>query len=439
MSQTAQSALPTSEVVRAIAASSIGNVVEWLDWAIYGLAAPFIAAQMFPASDATVSLLQTYGVFAIGFLIRPIGAMVIGPYGDKRGRNKALVLSILLMGGATGCIGLVPSYASIGLAAPVLVIFLRVIQGFALGGEWGAASSFIYEIAPANRRAFVTSFRPCGTGMGFFIGSALITVMTMVLPPEMLKTWGWRIPFFCAFFTALLGLYIRLKVHESPEFEQAKAANETSEKPLADSVKYHKKGMAIVFGLAMIWNSVYYVLYTFMPVHLKTALGMPYSTALKMTTLALFAYTALVPIFGLLADRFKKKTLLSISTLGFTIAAYPGFWLIGSGNYWAVLGVFLTFTLLMGIFGGTAQMILAEQFPTATRNTSMSVAYTLHATLLGGTAPLTVTWLTSVLHDPLAPAYYMIVCSAIAYIAVLCATYSSDEKRATTTYDAVAS
>lgn len=429
MSQAIQSLIPKG-VVKAIVASSIGNVVEWLDWAIYGLAAPFIAAQFFPASDTTTSLLRTWGVFAVGFLIRPIGSMVIGPYGDKHGRNKALVLSILLMGGATGLIGLVPTYASIGLFAPILVTLLRIIQGFALGGEWGAAQSFVYEIAPPNRRALFTSFRPCGTSFGFFIGSGLITLITMIVSPEALKSWGWRIPFFLAFATALLGLYIRLKVQESPEFLKVKESKKTSEKPLTDSVKYQKKGMVIVFGLALVSNSVYYVLFTFMPTYLKTALGMSYSTALKMTTVALFVNALSVPFLGWVADKCSKKLLLSISTLGFALGAYPGFRLIGTGSYWVVLSVFLFFVLLYGIYGGTNGMILAEQFPTATRNTSMSVAFSLNATLLGGTAPLTVTWLTSVLHDPLAPAYYIMVCSAIAYIATLCASYVTDEKRA---------
>ena len=414
--------------IRAVVAGSIGNVVEYLDWAIYGLAAPFIAAQFFPAANPTTSLLKTYGVFAIGFLIRPIGAMVIGPYGDKYGRNKALALSILLMGGATGAIGLVPTYTSIGILAPLLVILLRSIQGFALGGEWGAASAFIYEIAPAHRRALISSFRPCGTGMGFFVGSALLTLVTWMFSPEVLKAWGWRIPFFLAFFTAVLGLYIRLHVQESPEFLLAKESKQTSDKPLVDSVKYHKRGMAIVFGFGMVWNSVFYILYTLMPIYLRSASGMPYGAALKMTTQALFLYTVAVPFFGWLADKYSKKMLASIGVLGFVFLSYPGFRLISTGRYWVILGVFLTFSMSMAIFGGAAQVILAQQFPTKTRNTSMSLAFTMQATLFAGTAPLFVTWLTSALHDPLAPAYYMIVCSSIAYIAVFYASYPPNGK-----------
>ena len=171
MAQTAQSALPKG-TVKAIVAGSIGNVVEWVDWSIYGLAAPFIAAQFFPKSSSVTGLLQTYGVFAIGFLARPIGSMIIGPYGDKHGRNKALALSILLMGGGTGLIGILPTYATLGFLAPVLLIVLRLAQGLALGGEWGAASAFIYEISPPNRRALITSFRPCGTAWASSWGAA---------------------------------------------------------------------------------------------------------------------------------------------------------------------------------------------------------------------------------------------------------------------------
>jgi MHS family proline/betaine transporter-like MFS transporter len=416
-------------VIRAILASAVGNVVEWIDWAIYGLAAPFIAEQLFPKGDPVVSLLQTYGVFAIGFVTRPLGAMIIGPYGDRYGRNRALVLSILLMGGATGLIGMVPTYASIGVLAPVLVIILRCIQGFALGGEWGAASAFIYELAPPNRRSFITSFRPCGTGMGYFIGTGLITLITVIMPPEMLKSWGWRIPFFLAFATALLGLYIRLKVVESPEFEEAKAKNETSANPLGDTVKFNKRGMAVVFGIAMIWNSVYLVIYTYLPVHLSKFAGMTYSSALKICTIALLLYTAMVPLFGWVSDHCSKKFLLTLSTIGFTVFAYPAFMLIGTNQYWAIMTVFLIFSVLMGIYGGTAQMVFAEQFPIGTRNTAMSLSYTLNVTLLGGTAPLTVTWLVSSLKDPMAAAYYMIACSLIAVFAVRYATYTTDEQR----------
>jgi len=428
MAQTVQSTLPKG-TVKAIIAGSIGNVVEWIDWSIYGLAAPFIAAQFFPKSNPVTSLLQTYGVFAIGFLVRPVGSMIIGPYGDKHGRNKALALSILLMGGATGAIGLVPTYATIGLFAPALLILLRLVQGLALGGEWGAASAFIYEIAPPNRRAFISSFRPCGTGMGFFVGSGFIALVTMIFTPAALQSWGWRVPFVLAFLTAVLGLYIRLQVQESPEFLKAKEAKTTSEKPLADSIKNDKRGMAIVFGFGMIWNSVFYVLYTYMPVHLKTALSIPYSTAIRMTMVATFLYTAMVPFFGWIADKYDKKTLLSIATLGLAILAYPGFRLINTGNYWIALGVFSSFTILMGVFGGAAQVILAEQFPTGTRNTAMGVAYAIHNTLFGGTAPLTVAWMTAALHDTLAPAYYMAICSVLGFIAVRYASYASDQEQ----------
>jgi len=429
MAQTAQSALPKG-TVKAIVAGSIGNVVEWVDWSIYGLAAPFIAAQFFPKSSSVTGLLQTYGVFAIGFLARPIGSMIIGPYGDKHGRNKALALSILLMGGGTGLIGILPTYATLGFLAPVLLIVLRLAQGLALGGEWGAASAFIYEISPPNRRALVTSFRPCGTGMGFFLGSGFIALVTMIFSPATLQSWGWRVPFILAFLTAVLGLYIRLQVQESPEFLKAKEAKETSEKPLVDSMKYDKRGMIVVFGFGMIWNSVFYVLYTFMPVHLKAALSIPYSDAMKMTVQATLLYTLLVPFFGWVADHVDKKLLLSISTLGLTLFAYPGFRLIGIGNHQVALLAFLAFTLLMGVFGGVAQVTLAEQFPTGTRNTAMGVSYALHNTLFGGTAPLTVAWLTSALHDSLAPSYYMIACSFLGFLAVRYAIYSPRQGRA---------
>jgi MFS transporter, MHS family, proline/betaine transporter len=428
MSQIAQQQLRKG-IVKAVIVSSVGNVVEWIDWAVYGLAAPFIAAQFFPSNDPTTSLLQAFGVFAVGFMVRPIGAMVIGPMGDKYGRNKALAFSIFLMGGATGAIGLLPTYASIGIVAPLLLIFLSLLQGFALGGQWGAATTYLYELAPPHRRAFISSFRPCATGMGFFAGSALITLTTMVFSPEAMRSWGWRVPFLAAFLTGLIGLYIGLRLEDSPIFLKAKEQKKTSKQPLADMVKYDKKGMAVVFGFAMIFNSVFYVLYASMPSYLKTTLGIPYNTAMKITSLATVFYTIMIPVFGWVADKYSKKTLLTTSCLGFIFLSYPGFLLMRAGNYPIILGVSLFFSLLMAIFAATAPVIVAQQFPTRSRNTSVSVAFNLQASLFGGTAPLCITWLISALHDPIAPAYYMIAATIPAFVAVLYASYGPVEEQ----------
>lgn len=417
MSQIAQERMPKG-IIKAIIAGSIGNVVEWIDWSIYGVAAPIIAHQFFPSDNPTISLLQAFGVFAIGFLIRPFGAMVLGPYGDKCGRNKCLALSIILMALGTGVLGILPTYQTIGVLAPILLLVCRLIQGFATGGEWGSATSFIYELAPPHRRAFVSSFRPTGTGLGFFLGSFAVTMTTMLFSTETINAWAWRVPFFFGFLVGLVGLYIRMHVDESPEFLKAKANNETSETPLSDSVKNDKKGLVVVFALSLVWNVVYYILFTYMPTYLKTVIGIPYDVAMKMASAATLFYTILLPILGWFADKANKKMMLSVSCLGYIFLTYPAFLLMRSAHQPTIWITLILLAGFMSFYSAALPVVLAEQFPTRTRNTAISISYTLNATLFGGTAPLLSTWLASVTGNPIAPGFYMILCTILSYLAV---------------------
>jgi MHS family proline/betaine transporter-like MFS transporter len=405
--------------VKAIIAGAIGNTVEWVDWAIYGLASPFIAAQFFPSDDPAVGLMQTFGVFALGFLIRPVGAMVLGPYGDKHGRNKALALSIILMAIGTGAIGALPTYAQIGLWAPLLLLVLRLMQGFAAGGEWGIATSFLYEYAPLHRRAFFSSFRPVGTGLGTFIGGFIITLITTFFAADTITQWAWRIPFGIAFVIGFIGLYIRLHVEESPEFEKTKESDDLSEHPLADAVKNDQRGLLITFGLTLVWNVVFYVLFTYMPTYLKTVIHVPLDVSMQTNSISTIFYTVMILVFGWLADKYNKRTMLLISCGGFLFLTYPAFLLIGSGDFMTILGVQCLFGLLMAIFSGAVPVVIVEQFPTRTRSTAVSTAYTFNVSLFGGTAPLVATYLTTATGSAIAPAFYMMLCTFFTILAVL--------------------
>jgi len=416
--------IPKSSWKAAIAAS-LGNVIEWMDWAIYGIMAPYIAAKFFPSGDATVSLLQTYGVFAIGYLVRPIGAIVLGPYADKHGRNKALALSIFLVGGATGCIGVMPGYEQIGVLAPILIVVLRLIQGFSLGGEWGVAEAFIYEIAPTARKGFVCSFRPLGTGLGFFIGSALVTLITTVLPKSSMDVWGWRIPFLIAFFTALIGWYIRRKLPESAEFVKAKNSNALSDSPLANCLKNDKKRIAVVLGLGMIFTSGFTLIFIVMLTSLKTV-GFEYDVAVRINSITMLVYTVTIPVFGWMSDLYSRKKMLIVSCLGYLALAYPGYLLIGSGGVATTVLVFAAFAMLMALYNGAIQTVLAEQFPIQTRTTAMALAFNLQSTLFGGTTPIFVTWATVATGSTVLPAYVLIACAAIALVAVCFADFGGE-------------
>jgi MHS family proline/betaine transporter-like MFS transporter len=411
-------------MMKAITAGCIGNVVEWIDFALYGFVAPFIAAQFFPSGKPTIALLQTWGVFAVGYLSRPIGGLILGPYGDKHGRNKALALTIILMGGATGAIGLIPGHATIGIFAPLLLISMRLIQGLAMGGEWGAAVAFIYEVSPPNRRAFVMSFRALGVTLGYSIGGSFITLAAMFLSPEAMRSWGWRLGFPVAFLTALFGLYIRRRVTESPDFIKAKERKETTDTPLIDSVKYNKKAIMACIGMEVMLNSAWVVIYILLPTTLTT-LGVAYAFAVRVATGTMWLASIVVLFCGWLADKYSRKMLLAIVSIAYIVLAYPGFRVISTGNHWIIWGVFCGFSMIMGLLMGVVYVVMTEQFPVKTRNTSLSLANSINIAITVGFGPLIVTFLTSVLHNdkPLASACYMIAGSVIGLIGVNCAKY----------------
>ncbi|MGI6453958.1 MAG: MFS transporter [Syntrophomonadaceae bacterium] len=383
------------------------------------MAAPFLSHAFFPEGDPTVALIQTYALFAIGFLIRPVGAMILGPMGDKHGRNKILALSIVLMALGTGLIGFVPTYERIGILAPIIVLLLRLVQGFAAGGEWGAATAFLYEFAPADKKAFFGSFRPTGTGLGFFLGSFIMSLTVTLMDPDFLYSFGWRFPFFLALVLGGVGLYIRLQVDETPVFKEALAKNDIAEKPLTEMFELSKKAIAVMFAMVLIWNAVYYIIFTYMPTYLKVTLNVSQATAMQTNTIVTAFYTCLIPLIGWLSDRYSKKMFLMISCLGFVIVGIPAYMLLDPTSYLNLLVIQLLLVTFMAFFSGPATAVISELFPARVRNTAVSVTYTFNVALFGGTAPMVCVWLTSVTGNPIAPAFYMVFCSLISLWGVL--------------------
>ena len=405
---------------KAIAAGSIGNVVEWVDWAIYGLAAPFIASQFFPAGNATAAILQTYVVFFIGFLIRPIGAIVLGAYGDTHGRNQSLFWAIILMALGTGLIGCLPTYAQIGIWAPILLTLCRLIQGFAAGGEFGTASSFLYEYAPKSRKNFFTSFRAIGTGLGTFIGGAILSTVTFSLAPEIMAVWGWRIAFWVGAIIGLVGIYIRTQVDETPEYQKIKANNEVSKTPIKDLFKYDQRTFWTVTGMVIIPNVAFYVILVYMSSYFMSVLHLPSSTSTQIISTTTIIYTCMVAIFGFLGDYFNLRYMVAIGCAGFVIATYPVFSIfINTGTYSLIIIGMCILAACLALYVATFTVVLAEQFPTRTRNTAVSATNTLAATVFGGTAPFVATYLISVTNTPMALVYYLMASSAISFLCVL--------------------
>lgn len=413
---------------RAVVAGTIGNAVEWIDWSIYGLSATWIAANFFPSGDPTVALLQSYALFAIGFLIRPVGAMILGPLGDKKGRNKILAFSIVLMAAGTGLIGAVPSFDQIGYLAPVLVLALRLIQGLAAGGEWGAATAFLYEFAPPDKKAFYGSFRPMSTGLGFAFGSVVMAITATFFSPEALDAWAWRIPFFVAFLLGGVGLYIRWQIDETPDFKKAQENNTISQKPLSDMMTMSRKAAVVMFLLVMMWNVVYYIVFTYMPVYLKTTLHVSTAVAMQTNSIVTLCYSFSIPFFGWLCDRYSKKRFMALSCSAFIILGIPAYMLLDASSYGNLLLIQGAMGLFMAVFSGPATAVFAELFPTNVRNTAISVTYTLNVSIFGGTAPMVCVWLISLTESPIAPAYYMALSAAMSLLAVLMIREDKDGK-----------
>jgi MFS transporter, MHS family, proline/betaine transporter len=399
---------------RAIAAAVVGNVLEWYDFAVYGYLAMVIASQIFPAADEATALLSAFAAFGLGFLARPLGGIVIGRLGDRRGRKAALMLTMILMAVGTVMIGLVPNFATIGLAAPALVVLARLIQGFSAGGEWGGSTAFLVEWAPEGKRGLVGSLQQASVAGGLLLGSGMAALISTVLSEAALAEWGWRIPFLLGGVIAFVGLYLRRNVEETPAFRQAAA--ETA--PAPETVPGWQLG-ARAFGFTVLWTVSYYIFLSYMPTFAQLHLGLERADALWSNTLGLLALVLLVPLFGALSDRIGRKPLLLACCAGFLILPYPLFSLMLDGvPYGAVIAIQIGFAALIAAFSGPGPAAIAEIFATRGRTTWMSVGYSLAVALFGGFAPFLATWLIATTGTPIAPVFYVMAAAAVSLLVI---------------------
>ena len=393
---------------KAIYAASIGNLLEWYDFGVYAYLATMIASKFFPSTDPTASLLAAFAAYGVGFLARPLGGIVIGRLGDTRGRKAALVLTIFMMALGTIGIGLLPSYESIGIWAPILLVALRIIQGIAAGGEWGTSTAFIIEWSPANRRGFFGSFQQVSTAGGSLLGSATAAVLTTVLTSEQMLAWGWRLPFVLGLVLLIVGVYIRRNVEETPSFEATReaAANE----PVASGVGLG----ALAFGFTIFWTIAYYALLAWMPTFTQKYAGLSPSQALWSNTVGLIAMVIAIPMWGALSDRIGRKPLLLASTISIGVLAWPLFYLMSTtGGLAVVMPVQILFGVLLALYSGPGPAAISEIFPTHLRSTWMSAGYTLAVAVFGGFAPFMASWLIGATGSPLSPTYLYLIPAAI--------------------------
>lgn len=380
---------------------------------------------------ARSSLLSSFATFAVAFLIRPVGGMVFGPMGDKIGRKKVLAMTMIMMAIGTFAIGILPSYAAIGFWSPVLLIFFRLVQGFSTGGEYGGASTFIAEYAPDKRRGYFGSFLEFGTLAGYVGAAGLVTLMTALLGHDGMNSWGWRIPFLVAGPLGLVGLYLRLRLDETPAFQRLEGESVHAGEA-ADGVETSAKGdlrkifrdywpsLILCIALVGAYNITDYMLLSYMPTYLTDELHYGETHGLLILLGVMVCLMLIINQVGKLSDRFGRKPLLMTGMLGFFFLSLPAFLLIRQGSVPAIVAGMLMLGLSLVCLLGTMSAALPALFPTQVRYGSLSVGYNLSASLFGGTTPLVITALISLTGSKLVPAYYAMVAALVGVVAVLC-------------------
>jgi MHS family proline/betaine transporter-like MFS transporter len=404
-----------------VVAGAIGNLLEWYDFGLFGFFAPVIARQLMPPTDRLASLLETFGVFAAGFLMRPLGGVVFGWVGDSLGRKRALELSVLLMAVATTLIGLLPSHAAIGLAAPLLLTVMRLLQGLSVGGEYVGSMSFLSEHAAPKQRAFFGSWSSFSVVLGSLLGSGTAALLTGLLSEAQLSAWGWRVPFLGGVLIGVVGLWLRLGIKESPSFLQIQKSGNLAANPLVEVLRKDLGPIAITLGLAGLLSIGFYVPFVWLPTWLSQINKPPLEEdrALVANTIALAALAVLTPLAALVSDRLGRRPMILGTALGYALLSYPLFRLMAGGTFAGALLAGLVFAACNSLFSGCMAATLVELFPTRTRYTGMAIAYNIGMALMGGTAPLAATGLIRLTGDVLAPAYYLIGAAVLTGVAGL--------------------
>ncbi|CDF81575.1 arabinose efflux permease family protein [Pseudomonas knackmussii B13] len=409
---------------RAASAAFMGNFVEWFDYAAYGYLAAVIAVVFFPQTDKTSGLLATFAVFALSFIVRPIGGIVWGHIGDRFGRRNALSLSILIMSGSTFCIALLPSYAQVGLLAPGLLLAIRLVQGFSASGEYAGASAFLAEYAPDRKRGFYTCLVPASTAAGLLVGSLFASQLYAHLDSAQLHEWGWRLPFLLAAPLGLIGRYIRLHLADTPKFREMEQAMESKQgehrAPISLLFGRYRRQLLVAIGATCLNAVAFYLILSYMPTYLSAEMGMSESDSFLASTVSLATYIGFIFLMGKLSDRFGRKTMLVAASLLFLALTVPLFGLLGNAAFAFILLIQIGFGLMLAMNDGTLPCFLAEIFPTRVRYTGFAFSFNTANALFGGTAPFIATWLISLTGNKLAPAWMLVAAAGVALLAMLC-------------------
>jgi MHS family proline/betaine transporter-like MFS transporter len=397
----------------------VGNVLEWYDFAVYGYFAPVIASQFFPSRSRFASLLGAFGAFAGAYFMRPLGGALFGNLGDRLGRKTALQLSVMMMALPTMLIGLLPTHASAGALAAVLLVGLRLLQGLSVGGELVGSISFITEIAPRHRRGYFGSFSLCSSTAGVMLGSLVALALQESLAPAQLQAWGWRLPFLSGLVIGVVGLWMRQGMDETPHFQRLKREGGLKRSPVREVLQRMPGRVAVVAGLVVLTGGGFYMLFVWWPTFLRQLVEPPIPHALVVNSLAMLALMLGIPAAGWLSDELGRRSLVILAAGGLALAAYPLFSLVDHGSFlWALLAQ-LAFALLMSGVTGPMPALMVELFPASTRYSGVAVGYNISLALFGGTAPLVCTWIVGATDSVVAPAYYLVFLALVTLVSAL--------------------
>ncbi len=409
------------KLARTVVTSMMGNLFEWYDFALFGYFAPVIGKLFFPSFDTITQLLSAYGAFAAGYLARPLGGLLFGHIGDRYGRKKALVLTILLMAIPTAIIGILPTYNDIGITASILLIVLRLLQGISMGGNYSGSITFTTEHSPEKHRGLIGSFAVTSCLMGLLLGSGTAALFATIFDTIQLESFGWRIPFLAGIFICLVGYYMRRTVPESPAYVNAQEAGELIKNPVRTLFRDYGMVLFTMILVVMLHDLSFYILFMYMPTHLTEFLFLNKSAAFTINTLNMVFVILFTLGSAWLSDRYSRKKIMGISAILFIIGTIPLMTVV-NGNADHLIIIFLAQTLLavgVGGYFGPLPALMVEAYPTNIRNSAISATTNISGPIFGGTAPLVVTFLINLTGSNMIPAFYLTAGAVLALIALI--------------------
>lgn len=424
-------------VHKAVSAAALGNTMEWFDFGVYAYLAGTLGKVFFPSSSPGAQVVSTFATFAAAFLVRPLGGLVFGPLGDRIGRKRVLAATMIMMAVSTFAVGFLPTYNTIGFAAPILLLICRLVQGFSTGGEYAGATTYIAEYAPDTRRGFLGSWLDFGTFVGYALGSGLVTLLTAALGDDGLVDWGWRLPFLVAGPLGLIGLYMRLRLEETPAFqreaeqahrdaEEARAAGgadpveearQSGQGRLKEIFTRHWEAVLICMGLVLLYNVTNYMVTSYLPTFMTETLGQDALTAQLLVLGTMIVVVLTITTVGRTSDRWGRRPVFMAGSAAMIVLAAPAVLLIRAGGILLPAFGCLILGLLLVCFAGTSASTLPALFPTRLRYGALSISFNISVSLFGGTTPLFASGLVQATGDDMIPAYYLMAAGLIGLIA----------------------